>query len=164
MDQSISKLIIDIKPVDVIVATRNIAICYRGIEEYKKSIDSLKEGDNIIQNHEFFQRKENYRKKLKETQRNYVEYGNTYREFALNEKENGNEEGYEKYFNLYEKYVKESYQISKELKNNAEVNGSLVNLSNIYIDKVYNMHMFILFYFYNNYYFNRNNTKQHCHI
>lgn len=164
MDQSISKLIIDIKPVDVIVATRNIAICYRGIEEYKKSIDSLKEGDNIIQNHEFFQRKENYRKKLKETQRNYVEYGNTYREFALNEKENGNEEEYEKYFILYEKYVKESYQISKELKNNAEVNGSLVNLSNIYIDKVYNMHMFILFYFYNNYYFNRNNTKQHCHI
>lgn len=43
MDQTISKLNIDNNPIDYIVATRNIAICYRGIEEYKKSIDSLKE-------------------------------------------------------------------------------------------------------------------------
>lgn len=43
MDQTISKLNIDNNPIDFIVATRNIAICYRGIEEYKKSIDSLKE-------------------------------------------------------------------------------------------------------------------------
>lgn len=149
MDQSISKLNIDNYPIDYIVATRNIAICYRGIEEYKKSIDSLKEvyiyiliniikqGDNIIQNNEYFKKKDNYRKKLKETQRNCVEYGNTYREYAIYEKENNNNEiEYEKYFTLYEKYVKESYQISKELKNNSEVNGSLVNLSNIYIDKV----------------------------